>query len=538
MADSFVRISELPESNDFQPDDYLVKENELDTWKVKMKYFDQYIKDKVDIYEQNIVNIVNNKINEIQIINTTTQEIITQINAKIHDFEDAEIDRRNSEREREQNEEIRQKNEQDRQNKYNEASINESNREKNEDNRKAAEIARQNAENTRVSNENTRKDNEQQRQQNEQDREDAEAARQRAEGIRVTNENNRNTDESRRQTNETDRINRFNDMEDIIDNFNTFLHNNIKEGISVLAENNSGRFIPIIEIAIPKEHLISDNPLKYNMLMYMSIGTHLKNMSNTSAMYKWPNSTPGGNFFSVEIFMDVDRGSYNQVSKLTIAFHSMESLLSSNSFNGIDTNNGFNLVANYTMQNESCIITIYLGLNGYTKFVSTSILWDNILKFKSNASPYYSKALNDQTYAVFKDISYDGDQFINGKTYTLDIIYDGSSNHPWEPYLIDNMPRGFIDILHSLYMYSKGIYYDLTERELYKFYPVGSIYISTIPNNPGITINAAGTTITGVLGGGTWELICGEGINYKWDDVNSGVVNSNTVTIYIWKRLA
>lgn len=344
----YTRIRQLPESKVLSPTDYMVMENDNDTWKVLVSTFNQYISESIDIFEGDISGIIDNKFNDIQLILNENQELLTIINGRMEDYANEEKIRQENEAERIKNEGIRQNSYDEITGSYNDWTEEEKIRKANEEARKAAEAQRIADENIRISNEDTRKVNE--------------TNRGIAEAERVTHEDQRIVDENIRISNENTRITNFNRYTGYFDALEESVNMYKKEGLSQ-ASSSLNKITKILEVALP---ISADHD--YEALIHIS------------------TSSTDEAFIGLNLHLEKSGTTVNDGILSIIIPNRYKDTVNVVDFQGsfrIDTDGQIIVSIEYKMKTDN------------TK-VKTAIVWDNITIFKEYGVSIYSVAPDNQ----------------------------------------------------------------------------------------------------------------------------------------------
>lgn len=419
------RIRQLPESTVLNPTtDYLVMENENDTWKVLVSTFNQYIKDSIDVFQGDISDIIDSKFNDIQLLLNENQQFVDIINNRIEEYANNELLRQSNEIERIKNESVRQNSFDELVKTYNDWSEEERKRIANEEARQTAEIERVNAETQRVADEDIRKTNET-------NRGVAEGERAANETQRITDEESRNENENTRIDNENRRIDVFNAREEYFNNIEESINRYKKEGITHTS-NFPNRIVKVLEVALPisveydYESLIHMTMIGANEEAFLGFNIHLNKNANLVI----------GGVLSVVV-----PNRYRDVVAMT------------------------DFKSSFRVDNEGqVIVSVEYGIRADDICIKTSILWDNITIFKDNGCQIYSVVPNNQPC---------NSNFITEGSLTINDSAGTSA------------PQGFFNILNNIEEEMKKIAESI---KIFKLYPIGSIYQTTSEENPTIIL--------------------------------------------------
>lgn len=350
-----IRIRQLVEKSALEVSDYLVVENDIDTWKVKVATFNTFIEDTVKEVvgdtKDDIIGSLNDKLTEVQILVNHVNDMAKDLAANVDSFMAAEALRVKNEKERQSNETLRQT-----------ASKEMSDA---ENLRSLAETDRINKEKIRVSDENERKAAEAQRQINENQRKTDETARGIAEGERSTAEADRKTSETDRKTSETNRKNSFNKMTTYFNSIQNAIESCGNEGISKIT-TSSAMVVKILEVSIPKS-----SDIKYEALLHI-----VETPSTTSKE---------GAFVALEV--DIVKGANGSLSgSACIVIPKRYKNIDTKQFAVTMINNG-----------DQLFITVEYKSSTANKIIKTGIVWDNILSYKHDTVSIYSLAVRGFT---------------------------------------------------------------------------------------------------------------------------------------------
>lgn len=394
MSDRIIRISQLPESTRLLPTDYMVVENEDDTWKVQFNIFLDFINNTVSQnITQNVTNVVDDKISEVQLQINNSTSIINRLENNVIAFENEEKTRQDQEEQRIQNEAIRE-------NTFKEIKkiihdLNESNEDRNEafDNLSknwATMTATWNdwttAESQRVANENERKQ--------------AEINRGTAETQRINAETQRVQAETNRAAEETKRVSGFSDMTDYFNNLKTSVNNCIREGSSNTTANY---IIEVMRISLPS----TNNG--YEALIHLVNGSAI-----------------------------------NTLIALEVANNSIKMAIPKNKLEQVKRGDGTCFNAFYVNNGNTIEVSIQCWCKETTK-IKTAILWDNISIYKPNdGTSIYAKASKNQTAKAASDTS--------GFNGTIPVTIVTSTNNAPESIInmIDAIDKQIQDIVKNV----------------------------------------------------------------------------------------
>lgn len=406
----YIRIRQLPESTQLQSSDYLVIENDLDTWRVRVQVFNDYIDQYIESFKCDIDNIINNKFNEIQLLINNIDEIIVNMNNQMTDYTEAENERQKNEEERKEKDEIRDKIFQDMSGNF--------------DNWSQDNTDWLLAEEQRKRNEQQRITNEQQRQQNESDRQTAEQNRGTAEGNRQTAEAERTKNEEARKKNEADRVSSFNSMTLYFNALEESVEKYGKAGISK-ATTSSTLVVPILEVSIP-----SSNTNDYEALLYIREGETDKE-AFFGFVAKFARS--GSSITSGTAYLNIPDRFKTNINKDMF-------------------------VAKYTIDGDRVIITLEYKASAANRKVKTEIIWDNISMFRSDVKPMYSLALRDQTPKASFDT-------VNLMTISLNNTYGSPQGFITILNKIKEETDSLIDAIKPYKMFPVGSIYQTTSTQ-------------------------------------------------------------------------
>lgn len=420
-----IRIRQLVEKSTLEVSDYLVVENDIDTWKVKVGTFNKFIEDTVKEAVGNtkddIIGDLNNKLTEVQILMNHVNEMAKDLAANVDSFMAAEALRVKNEKERQANESLRQTTSEE--------------MAKAENLRSLAEVDRDNREKVRISDENERKAaeaqrkiDETQRKADENQRKVNETARGVAEGERSTAEADRKTSETDRKTSETDRKTNFDKMTTYFNSIQDAIESCGNEGISKTT-TASAMVVKILEVSIPK----SSN-IKYEALLHIV-------ESPTTASKE-------GSFIALET--DIVKGANGSLSGST-------SIVIPKRYKNIDIKQFAVTVINNI---DQLVINVEYKASSANKTVKTGIVWDNILSYKHDTVSIYSLAVRDFTPK-------------SAFTSTGSLLMKTDIN--------ESCPVGFVTFLNSI---SEEIAEIVENIKPIKSYPIGSIYMTTSNKNP------------------------------------------------------
>lgn len=348
MDNTYLRIRQLPENMNIKSTDYLVIDNEDDTWKVRIDVFNLYIKDLVqDKFDTDISSVINEKVTEIHLDIKQTEELIKTLNEHIVEFEKAEQDRDQAEKDREVNESIRQQF-------YDDNNILVNKWKDDEQARKDAEQDRvdrwadwESIWNEWVATHTIWTNNENDRKLAETNRGLAETDRQAAESARASAETNRQNAESNRVSEFNGMVNYFNNIKDSIDEY-------IKEGTTVPITPDD--VVQILEFAIPADS-----------------GKYFTALVNINKI-----------FVGVTFIPVMNNGT-------TVAINVQYYVPSI--YSNFDPTEVFK--ANYKIQDNVKIISVEYKpvIDGSNTHV-VGIWYDNLSRFRPTDSPIYSKVVN------------------------------------------------------------------------------------------------------------------------------------------------
>lgn len=388
MPDSYgyTRIRQLPEAVQLLPTDWLIVENDLDTWKVKVEVFNQYIDGYIDEYIKSFTDEINDQINakfnDLQIIVNHLNELERNIQNDIDAFERQESSRQNAEQNRQDNEEVRQKIFDDMTNIYDGWTVDIAEW-------SSAEVQRQ--------------ENEQSRQQSENERISAEQTRNQAECIRGVAEGERQSAEEERIRSEKARKEFFQNAVEWLDNSTNYI-NAFKESVSRYGKagvssvtTDTELVVPILEVSIP-----IDNLNDYESLLYIREGK-----SDHEVFFG----------FSANFTRDIDGSITSGTAYFNIPNRYKNVL------------NRDMLLATYRVDREVVMITLEYKASVANVQIRTENIWDNISLFRSDVSPIYSVVLRDQ---------------IPKTSFNTTIVMTTSLDNTY------GSPQGFVTILDKL----------------------------------------------------------------------------------------
>lgn len=483
MADKFVRISQLPECSQFTNTDYLVIENDTDTWKIKMACFDTFIKNRVDIYEEHVIATMDSKLEEVQTVLSSINDSINIMSSKMNDFTNAEYDRAKAETDRIKNEELRQEAMAELEKLHDTVSNTQDLIVDAETERCNNENDRNNAENNRVNAENIRQQKDAEITQNEINRGLAETNRQ-------TAETNRDNAETERSNNENDRITKFNQISNFFNAYEESLDNQIKEGTSNVPPYNGDHFYSILKVAIPKN---ADH--RYEALLHITEVPSIEDFFVAITMSCYGDDGNTLTLYIPEIYE-------NRAG--TIDSNGNEISLKQDRF-----------CACYTDKGDSYMFELQYNAQYTSCAVRTGIIWDNISSFKPTSSPLYSKTPN-------KENSWNGGFKRNNQLTTI------SGSMQYDP------PSGFVNLIDQL---TESIEIAVENAKPYIMYPVGSVYTCTKVGSQ-IDDNITPNYIQTIMGGGVWEELYDYGAlhnNYAHYDIDPNT--TETIILHYFVRV-
>lgn len=368
--DRYIRIRQLPESTIINSSDYLIIDNDLDTWKIKIDVFNEYIRDIVqNKFDTDISSVINEKITEIHLAIKQTEELIKTLEDHVLEFENAEQSREEAERNREINEGIRQQF-------YDDNTILVNGWKDDEQDRKDAEQQRveewdnwSDVWDSWVATHNIWTNNEN-------DRKTAETNRGIAETNRQTAEDNRTNAETDRQNAESDRVTEFNNMVNYFDDVKDSIDGYIKEGTTKPITPDD--VVQILEFALPL------NDKRYFSVL-ININSIFVGMTFMPVMNN--NTLAGINT------------QYNVISSLYPEF---------------DPTTIFQ--TNYKVDGNLKIISVeYKPIIEGSNTHVIGIWYDNLSRFKPTDDPIYSRVINQAS--IKSDFSPSNIPVVTGQTY-------------------------------------------------------------------------------------------------------------------------
>lgn len=382
----YTRIRQLPEAGQLQSTDFMVIENDLDTWKVSVAQFNQYIDEYIDSFKSDINGDVDDKFNEIQLIVNQINEIIVNAEQKMDDFAAAEAIRQAQEAARQNAESIRNETFEDIETRFNdmrdifaEIEAAEEQRKKNETGRQTAESERENAESDRQSAEATR--------------EAAETNRATAESLRQSAEASREAAEDIRKSNETARINTFDGWTQYIEALKESVNNYKKFGKSIEV-TTATPVVTLLNVSVP-----TSTQIEYQALLYLRA---------SGSEYGW-----------LALTLDISNpDDYN------ITMHMSDNTKSKFPIS--------NFKAYYTPSADTILITLEYKATK-AGYIDIGIMWDNISGYKDDVSPIYSEAVSDDAPRA---------AFTAATNYQVRLLQESVGDH--------SLPETFIDMLNNI----------------------------------------------------------------------------------------
>lgn len=255
--ENVIRIRQLPEKGEIFQDDWLVVEDDNDTWKVHVSKFKAFIDEAVESLEGLLSGNLEDKLTIIQQEANKITESINMIQSEFDKYAEAEKQRVQNELDRVDAEFARNQT-------YDQIVLKETARESNEIKREEQYERSVTLYNNTVQLAQDITNAENLRDQAEQNRVDAELNRGIAEGERQDAEAARVVAENQRKTNENGRVDSFNEMTTYINNLKANISTYIKQGIS-RPTDDTNKIVKIMEINVP-----ITNAENYESLLFIS----------------------------------------------------------------------------------------------------------------------------------------------------------------------------------------------------------------------------------------------------------------------------
>ena len=326
---------------------------------------------------------------------------------------------------------------------------------------------------------------EEQRKKNETARQEAEAGRDSAESQRNQNETERQTAETNRGVAETARENaesqrnnnesqRQTNENDRVTSFNKMVtyFNALEDSINNFGKSGISQATSTGKVIVPilEVSLPSDDINDYESLIYIREGnTDIEGFIGFTTHVEMANTS----VTAAKAYINIpDRFSSNMV---------------------VD-----NFSSSYRTEDGRIIITLEYRSHTVGAKIKTGIIWDNISMYRSDIKPIYSLALRNEAPIA---------------SFTSSYIMEMSDDKTY------GSPQGFITILNNISTEMQEI---VNAIKPFKMFPVGSIYQTTSTKNP-----------SELLGGGTWELLYGDGVS---EGILIDGVEQYAPVIYTWER--